>query len=280
MRNPKRLRIFYINFEKLFSTIYSAQNIHISPIRLIIFNIKIFGGYMKKFFKAIIPFTIVASIIVACVGCTQPKKTTLELLADRTSYMQNSMYTANDENFDVTLSVITQEEHFIADGKTENVMEISTLVLTPHNVDLLSNTYEYTLTGSQSSVSGSISKNRLGINLACKINDISTLGDLQKLTLTLGENSIEYELTDICPEEVDGSGALEIAYNHYQQKIDAAFESKTFDRECYVKLITQTEEEGKYYWYVSFIKDKGDYWAAVVDPQTKEVVNARESKPE
>mgnify|MGYP006990257889 CR=1 FL=1 len=128
------------------------------------------------------------------------------------------MYTANDENFDVTLSVITQEEHFIADGKiafvlnkryipivfafflglgdelyitfsvkrlgfksgkTENVMEISTLVLTPHNVDLLSNTYEYTLTGSQSSVSGSISKNRLGINLACKINDISTLGDLQ-----------------------------------------------------------------------------------------------------
>ena len=232
---------------------------------------------MKKFFKAIIPVAIIAVIIVACVGCSE-QKTNLEKLSEHTSYMQNALYTATDDNFDVSLSVITQEEHFIADGKTDAIMEISTLTLTPHNVETLSNTYAYTIKGSKSSATGSISKNKLGINLACKVENISELGELESLTLTLDETSIEYTLANICPAECDGESALEIAYAHYQEKIDTALADNSFDRECYVKLLTQTEEEGKYFWYVSFIKDKGDYWSAIVDPQTKEVVNARESK--
>ena len=232
---------------------------------------------MKKFFKAIIPIAILAVIIVACVGCAE-QKTNLEKISERTSYMQNALYTASDDNFDVSLSIIMQEEHFIADGKTDKVMNVSTLTLTPHNADALSNTYEYTLKGSKSSATGSISKNRLGINLACKIENIADLGDLESLTLTLNETSLEYSLSNICPAECNAENALEIAYNHYKEKIDTSLADNSFDRECYVKLITQTEEDGKYFWYVSFIKNKGDYWSVIVDPQTKEVVNARESK--
>lgn len=232
---------------------------------------------MKKLFKAIIPIAIVVAIIVACVGCS-PQKTNLEKLSERTSYMQTALYTATDDSFDVSLSVIKQEEHFIADGKIDKTTVISTLTLAPHDVDALTNTYEYTIKGSKSSATGSISKNKLGINLACKIENIADLGDLESLTLTLGETSIEYTLTNLCPADCNGEEALEIAYTHYQEKIDAALANNSFDRECYVKLLTQAEEDGKYYWYVSFIKDKGDYWSAIVDPQTKEVVNARESK--
>ena len=190
--------------------------------------------------------------------------------------MQNALYTASDDNFDVTLSVIKQEENFIADGNTDKVMEISTLTLTPRDTDALKNTYEYTLKGSKSSATGSISKNKLGINLACKIENFSELGDLESLTLTLGETSIEYTLTNICPADCDGNEALGIAYTHYQERIDSALTDKSFDRECYVKLITKDDD--KCFWYVSFIKDKGDYWSAIVDPQTKEVINTRESK--
>ena len=233
---------------------------------------------MKKLFKAILPIVILAVIIVACVGCTKDQKTNLEKLSERASYMQTALYTASDDNFDVSLSVVTQEEHFIADGKIDKVMEITTLTLAPRNADALANTYEYTIKGSKSSATGSISKNKLGINLACKIENISELGDIESLTLTLGETSLEYTLANLCPAECDGSNAFEIAYTHYQEKIDAALADNSFDRECYVKLLTQTEEEGKYYWYVSFIKDKSDYWSAIVDPQTNEVINARESK--
>ena len=232
---------------------------------------------MKKFFKAIIPIAILAVVIVACVGCGE-QKTNLEKLNERTSYMQTALYTSSDDNFDVSLTVITQEQNFIADGKIDNVMQICTLTLTPHNVDTLTNTYEYTLKGSESSATGNISKNTLGINLACKIENVNELGDIEGLTLTLGETSIEYTLANICPSECNGESALEIAYTYYQEKIDPALSDNSFDRECYVKLLTQDEEEGKYYWYVSFIKDKGDYWSAIVDPQTKEVINARVSK--
>ena len=232
---------------------------------------------MKKFLRIIMPIAILVILVVSCVGCAK-QKTNLEKLCDRTSYMQNALYTASDDNFDVALSVITQEENFIADGKTDKVMEISMLTLTPHNASALSNTYEYTLKGSKASATGNISKNKLGINRACKIENYSELGDIESLTLTLGETSVEYTLANICPEECDGKNALEIAYTHYQEKIDQALKSKSFDRECYVKLLNQTGEDGKYYWYVSFIKDKGDYWSAIIDPQTKEVINARESK--
>ncbi len=232
---------------------------------------------MKKYFRIFIPIAILAIIVVACVGCGE-RKTNLEKLCERTSYMQNALYTANDDNFDVALSVITQEEHFIADGKTDKVMEISTLTLSPRNVDTLSNTYEYTLKGSKSSATGSISKSRLGINLACRIENYSELGELESLTLTLGETSLEYKLTNICPVECNGDNALQIAYSHFQEKIDLALADNSFDRECYVKLINKSEDNDKYLWYVSFIKDKGDYWSAIVDPQTKEVVNSRESK--
>ncbi|MCI8944238.1 MAG: hypothetical protein HFE33_01010 [Clostridia bacterium] len=232
---------------------------------------------MKKLFKFILPIAILAVVLVACAGCGE-QKTNLEKLVDRTSYMQEGLYTAADDNFDVTLSVINQEEHFIADGKVGGIMLLSTLTLTPHSTDSLSKTYEYTLTGDVSSVSGTVSKSRLGINLACKITDISSVGKIQSLTLKEGETSIEYQLTDICPAEFGAQNALEVAYTHFQQKIDPALDDNSFDRECYVKLLGQGEKDGKYYWYVSFIKDKGDYWAAVIDPETKAVVSARESK--
>ncbi|MDE6471820.1 MAG: hypothetical protein K2L52_02210 [Clostridia bacterium] len=232
---------------------------------------------MKKFFRVIIPIAILAVIVVACVGCAE-NKTNLEKLCERTSYMQNALYTATDDNFDVSLSIITQEEHFIADGKTDKVMQISTLTLSPHNVDTLANTYEYTLKGSKSSASGSISKSKLGINLACRIENFAELGELESLTLTLGETNLEYSLENICPTDCNGDDALEIAYSHFQEKIDGALADKSFDRECYVKLINKSKDDDKYLWYVSFIKDKGDYWSAIIDPQTREVVHARESK--
>lgn len=232
---------------------------------------------MKKLFKIILPIVILAVVVIACTGCGE-KMTNLEKLAQRTSYMQQGLYTATDDNFDVTLNLVNQEEFFIADGKVNSTALQSTLTLTPHNVGDLTKTYEYTLKGDTASVSGTISKSRLGINLACKVNDIASIGNIQTLTLVDGENSVEYQLSNVCPAEFSGQDALQVAYTHFQEKIDTALDSNSFDRECYVKFLDQSDIDGKYYWYVSFIKDKGDYWAAVIDSQTKTVVSARESK--
>ncbi len=52
---------------------------------------------MKKLFKFILPIAILAVVLVACAGCGE-QKTNLEKLVDRTSYMQEGLYTAADDN--------------------------------------------------------------------------------------------------------------------------------------------------------------------------------------
>ena len=233
---------------------------------------------MKKKFIRFAVLSALACLIFALAGCQKPK-TNYEKLCENVSYMQTGLYTANDENFDVKLTTTTQEELFIADGKANAQIELNILTIVPSNAANLSKSYEFTLTGTNSSVSGTITNSRLGINLLCNVEDMKNIGEPKTLTLKDGDNTYTFQLENKCANITDGNGALEIAYTHYQEKIDAALEDKTFDRECYVKLLSQTNEnnEPEYYWYVSFIKDKNDYWATIIDPITKEVVSSRES---
>ena len=232
---------------------------------------------MKKFIK-ITAIGLLACLTLAFAACQKPK-TNYEKLCDNVSYMQTGLYTANDENFDVKLSTTTQEELFIADGKASAQVEFNILTIVPRDAANLAKTYEFTLEGSNSSVSGTISKSRLGINLTCNVEDLKNIGEPKTLILKDGDKSYTFQLENKCANITDGKGALEIAYNHYQEKIDAALAENSFERECYVKLLSQTNEnnEAEYFWYVSFIKDKNDYWATIIDPTTKEVVSSRES---
>ena len=70
--------------------------------------------------------------------------------------------------------------------------------------------------------------------------------------------------------------ALEIAASAFKAEIDAAVAAGGFDRETYVKLVRNDHDpEGGFYWFVSFIKDRDDYWAALIDSVTGEVVSTR-----
>ncbi len=236
---------------------------------------------MKKFIKTAIPTAIILCVALAFAGCEKPK-TTYEKLCDNVSYMQTGYYIAEDDNFDVKLSSTRQEELFIADGKADAKKDITLLTLTPKDSANLSKTYEYTLTGDKSSVSGSITKSRLGINMSCKIQNAAEIGAPKTLEIKEKDTEntpVKLELQDKCPAQTDANAALEIAYTHYKDAIDQAINSKTFDRECYVKLLCQSQgsDEPEYYWYVSFIKDKNDYWSVIINPENKEIVSSREN---
>lgn len=233
---------------------------------------------MKKFIK-IMAFGLLVCLTIGCfAGCQKPK-TNYEKLCESVSYMQTGLYTANDEDFDVKITMTTQEALFIADGKADSQVDMSVLTIVPRDVANLSKTYEFVIEGTESSVTGTISKSRLGINLACNFEDLKNIGEPLTLTLKDGDKSYTFQLENKCANLTDGKGALEVAYNFYQEKIDTALNDNTFDRECYVKLLCQTNEnaEDEYFWYVSFIKDKNDYWATIIDPTTNEVVSSRES---
>lgn len=232
---------------------------------------------MKRFAKIAGVILLAAVICITAIACQEPK-TNFEKVCDNVSAMQQSLYVASNENFDVKISTMKQEELFIADGKADNLIVLSVLTVMPKDASKLNSTFEYTLEGDKEKLTGSISKSKLGISLNAKISDMDKIGAPLTLTLTEGEDSYVFELKDVLSEYISGEEALQAAYEHFQSDIDSILADGDFDREGYVKLITNKDSvDGEYFWYVSFIKDKSDYWAAIVDPSTGEIISSRKN---
>ena len=101
--------------------------------------------------------------------------------------------------------------------------------------------------------------------------------ELDAVAVTYGETTAEVALENAITE-IDNVRALEIAAETFKEDIDAALASGGFGRETYVKLVRNDHDpEGGYYWFVSFIADRDDYWAALIDSKTGEVISTRKS---
>lgn len=232
---------------------------------------------MKRFAKIAGIVLLAAVICITAIACQEPK-TNFEKVCDNVSAMQQALYVASDDDFNVKISTMKQEELFIADGKADNLVTLTSLTVIPKDATKLNSTYDYVIEGEKEKLTGSITKSKLGISLNAKISDMEKIGNPLKLTLTEGENSYVFELKDMLTDFISGEDALKAAYEHFQTDIDDALATDSFDREGYVKLVTHRDSvDGEYFWYVSFIKDKSDYWAAIVNPSTGEIVSSRKN---
>lgn len=232
---------------------------------------------MKRFAKIAGIVLLAAVLCITAIACQEPK-TNFEKVCDNVSAMQQSLYVASDDDFSVKITTMKQEELFIADGKADNLVTLTVLSVIPKDASKLNSTFEYTLEGDKEKLTGSIAKSKLGISLNAKISDMDKIGTPVTLTLTEGENSYVFELKDMLSDYISGEEALKVAYEHFQTDIDDALSTDSFERESYVKLITHRDStDGEYFWYVSFIKDKSDYWSAIVNPTTGEVVSSRKN---
>lgn len=234
---------------------------------------------MKKLIRLTSIIALVIVIALVFVAC-KAKKTNYELVCEKVSTSQQTLYVANDEHFDIKLSTTRQEELFIADGKVDKLIDLTVLTIVPKDAANLNKTYEYTIAGEQEKLTGSIAKSKLGAMLVAKVSEIEKIGTPISITITEGENVYTLELQDKLQGIISSEEALEKGYNHFKEDIDSALATDTFDREGYVKLITKRgSTDSEYYWYVSFIKDKSDYWSAIVDPSTGEVISSRKNTP-
>lgn len=232
---------------------------------------------MKRFAKLASIILLITVLSITAAACKE-QKTNFEKVCDKVSATQQALYVASDDDFDVKISTMKQEELFIADGKVDKLVELTVLTVLPKDSSKLNSTFEYTLSGASESITGSVAKSKLGISLNAKISDIQKIGTPVTLTLVEGEETHTFQLTDMLKDVITGEDALKVAYEHFQTDIDAALSTDTFDREGYVKLITKKDAvDGEYFWYVSFIKDKSDYWSAIINPSTGEVVSSRKN---
>lgn len=229
----------------------------------------------KKIIIAVSILACCATIFVAC----GDKKTTDELLSESVSSRQTACYTGSDENVEITLTTLSQEEAFIADGKVGNVVTRTTLVVRPTSVP--DGEVAYSLQSETGKIEGTMSRNVLGSAYIAEINDLSQIGTPTTVVVTVGSGddaqTYSVALNDRMADVINSDEAVMTAYEYYKQQIDAEIASEDgWQREIFVRYVGDRKDaDGKYYWYVCFARDKGDDMSVLIDPATKEIVNSR-----
>lgn len=228
--------------------------------------------------KIIIAVSILACCALIFAACGD-NKTTDDLLSESVSSRQTACYTGSDENAEVTLTTLSQEEAFIADGKVGNVVTRTTLVVRP--ADTPQGDVSYTLQSETGKLEGTLSKNVLGSAYVAEIADLSAIGKPTTVTVTVGsgDDATTYSvaLEDRMADVINSDEAVKTAYEYYKQQLDAEMASDDgWQREIFVRYVGDRKDaDGKYYWYVCFARDRGDDMSVLIDPATKEIVNSR-----
>lgn len=225
----------------------------------------------RKVLLILLVLTLSASAVIAA-ACTDEEEFDI---TKTLSYDQYMYYYGGTQDFEVSVTGVNKEELFISDGKVGEMKDSVKLTLRPLKPALLNYEFSYTLTGEAGTLQGSLEKDSFGVSSSAELTDIASIGALQSVTITYGEEVTEAALENAVTE-IDNKRALEIAASAFKAEIDAAVAAGGFGRETYVKLVRNDHDpEGGFYWFVSFIKDRDDYWAALIDSVTGEVVSTR-----
>ena len=193
------------------------------------------------------------------------------------SYDQYMFYFGKTDDLELSVTGVNKEELFISDGKVGEKKDSVNISLRPLKPAMLNYEYSYVLTGESGSLQGNLQKDNFGVTFTAELQGAENIGKILSVAVTYGETTAEVALENAITE-IDNVRALEIAAETFKEDIDAALSSGGFGRETYVKLVRNDHDpEGGYYWFVSFIADRDDYWAALIDSKTGEVISTRKS---
>lgn len=232
---------------------------------------------MRK--KIFFVFVVLACCLTAFVACGE-KKTTQDILNESVSSRQTACYAGGDENYSVSLTTLTQEQVFVADGKVGDLKTVTTLQIKPLKA-MEDVKMSYCLVGENGKIEGNAEKNVLGTAYVARIDDVSPIGKIKEVTVKIGEGEEAKEVTFVLEDKMQDmktpDEALTIAYNHFKDKIDAQIAGENgFEREIYIRFVNDRKNaQSEYYWYVAFVASRNDDMSVLIDPKTGEIVNSR-----
>lgn len=225
------------------------------------------GGMKKKILLAVCVILTVCAAAAAFAACNKEGGETPSDI----SRSVGSLYAGGSDSFAVTVESGVRETPFIADGKVGEVKDFTELSVTPLTV----NGYEeiaFVLYGAEEgaeSVSGTLTAGTFGEFRG----EITLPFAPVKIALTADGQTFELELEDVLDGKLTSADAVNVAKKQFAERIAAEEADGKPAREIYVKLITGDRET--YYFYVSFIGEGTDYWAALIDPSDGTVVSHR-----
>ena len=214
--------------------------------------------------------TIVMAVIL--VGCNKVDKK-LQSMQNNISYFNNQMLVGEDSNFYVEVVDGSREKTLIADGEVGEMAEYCTINVTPINLDMTNRVLTFKLTGENGVYEGSLEKSIIGINYNANVEEPQKLGTLKNVTIALGEQKFEYNLSSINANGIDYKKAVESVYNNCAEDLESMFDGNSFKSEIYIKISCDRSKNPKeYFWFVNVVENSDNMFCVLIDMQTGEVI--------
>ncbi len=222
--------------------------------------------------KKILTFLLLAVTILSFTGCGKNN-------VDLSNYLieeRNTLYTAQDDLYTVTLSNGLREENYSLDGVVGNMVDFAVLTLVKNNSDPLANdTYSYTVTVNENTYTGELVKsetdNSYSADLGINIPTDSTINVKITFTGYVFDKELENTYSSFA---VDKNKAIEIANKELKTELENLTSNKNNKIEVVMKLLKDhsNSELKTYYWYIGIISTSGETLGILIDANSGDVI--------
>lgn len=228
--------------------------------------------------KKLLIIALVFVCLFALVACGETKEP-IDLVNEKISLIETKLYTSDSEDYFAELRLVDGENVTNLDGKVGEKSINYIFKLKPKKLDMMNGEYSVTITGDKGSEAVKIEKDVMGISYSAKLSSMENVGTPSRLTVVYNDKNFEMELADMMKDiTCDAKKAIEIAYNELKDELKDDFTKKEFLREVTVRYINNRKDTSSpYYWYVSMIKSKDEYFAVLVNPKDGCVINKKVS---
>ena len=232
---------------------------------------------MKKILIVVLVVLLSLSLCLFVACREKGKEEEKKGLEKQVSTYQDAVYVGANEDFGASFVTGEAEKLIVIDGKVGETARFATLTVTPLSSSLYNNTYTYVLKGEKGEKTGDLVKDVIGATFSAEVEKVEEIGRITScLVVAEGILESEVELLDKMDGALTWREALALAEKALEEEITAESDTGNLPREIYVKLVNALgSSDAPYYYYVSFMKSPSDYWAALLDPVTGEIVSKK-----
>ena len=207
--------------------------------------------------------------VVFIFGCSTVNLTDNSLSA--ISESRKNLFVGKSGNVLATYTTGQREQDYIMDGKKTALTDFG--VLTLHLSSPIEQAPEFKLTINQTTFEGVLEQNPYDgtyvFDTLCQADDNAQI----ELYIKQFEQTIKL----VCVSanwSTNYQDALTIFSQKYQKELDLHSSRGNLNAEVYIKIVSSNKSIDNIYWYVLCVCESGDMYSALIDPNTKEIIQS------
>lgn len=222
------------------------------------------------FKKKLAIFILLALFVIPLSACGKSKLNLNDYVIEK----RETLFTAHDDLYCVSLSTGTRENNYNFDGVVSEMIPFGVLTISRcDNAPLSNDTYSYIVTIGEQTYSGFMEK---GSNNSYSADlEVNNIQEDINVQISFTGYTFNQNLENTSSHfNVDSSSAISIAEKELKEGIENILNDKNIKIEAVMKLMKDhsNEELKNYYWYVGIISTNGETLGILIDANSGEII--------